>query len=834
MLFLVLLFPLSLTKGENCHILDNPSYPLLCKDGDVIIGAIFSVHYDTELQALQYTKTPQPLICIRFNLRGLRVTQTMTFAIDEINRSNHLLPNISIGYRIYDNCGSRLLSMKAAMALMNGMERTADNACSGQAVVQTIIGESESTPTVALAKTTEPFTIPVISYAATCECLSNRKDYPSFFRTIASDFYQGRALAYLVKHFGWSWVGAVYSDNDYGNNGITIFLNAAKGEGICVEYSEKFVRSDTANIIRVTNIIKKGTAKVIILFLSLFDMNILIDQLILKNVTGYQMIGVEAWITAVNLATPTSYKVLAGSIGFDVGKLNINRFADYVVNEFWKTDFPCLSTKGNISQSENNCSNYEDIIQFKNYSEDISELRYGKNIYNAIYAVAHSLHSLLRCTENQSCKKDKAIQSWQVVEALKKVNFTSTLGEQVWFDSTGATAAKYDVVNWEQGFNGEVQFKVLGYYDASLPSGQQFVLSAEEIVWAGEKLEKPRSVCSESCPPGTRKAAQKGRPVCCYDCIPCAEGEISNQTDSNNCELCPGEYWSNAGRDKCVLKVIEFLSFTDAMGIVLVLFSLFGATLTVLIAILFLIEKDTPIVKANNSELSFLLLFSLMLCFLCSLTFIGQPSEWSCMLRHTAFGITFVLSISCVLGKTVVVLMAFRATLPGSNVMKYFGPLQQRFTVLAFTLIQVLICVFWLTVSPPFPYKNMNYYREKIILECNLGSAIGFWAVLGYIGLLAFLCFVLAFLARKLPDNFNEAKFITFSIFIFCAVWITFIPAYVSSPGKFTVAVEIFAILASSFALLFCIFIPKCYIILFKPELNTKKHMMGKMASKSL
>ncbi|XP_060780417.1 extracellular calcium-sensing receptor-like [Neoarius graeffei] len=822
-----------LANGENCHILENPEDPLLSKDGDVIIGAIFSVHMCTDMQSLEYTEKPQPLICIRINLRQLRFAQTMTFAIDEINKSNSLLPNISIGYRIYDNNRSYLLSMKAAMALMNGMDIKADGACSGQAVVQAIIGESDSSPTIALTRTMGPFKIPVISHAATCECLSNRKEYPSFFRTIASDYYQSRALAYLVKHFGWSWVGTVNSDNDYGNNGMAIFLNAAKEEGICVEYSEKFDRSDPAKILKVADIIKKGTAKVIIVFLASFDMNILIEQLILKNVSGYQMIGVEAWISAVDLATPASYNILAGAIGFDVGKLNIDSFADYVVNGFWQKALPCLHTKGNVFQPENNCRKYEDIIHFKNYSKDISELRYANNIYNAVYAVAHALHSLLRCTENQSCEKGKIIQPWQVVESLKKVNFTTKEGEQVWFDSTGATAAKYDVVNWQREFNGEVQFKTVGYYDASLPNGQQFVLNVEDIVWAGEKRQKPRSVCSESCPPGTRKAAQKGRPVCCYDCIPCTEGEISNQTDSNNCEQCPGEYWSNAERDTCVLKVIEFLSFTEVMGIVLILFSVVGATLTVLVAILFLREKDTPIVKANNSELSFLLLFSLTLCFLCSLTFIGRPSEWSCMLRHTAFGITFVLCISCVLGKTIVVLVAFRATLPGSNVMKWFGPLQQRLTVLTFTLIQVLICVIWLTVSPPFPYKNMNYYKDKIILECNLGSAVGFWAVLGYIGVLAFFCFVLAFLARKLPDNFNEAKFITFSLLIFCAVWITFIPAYVSSPGKFTVAVEIFAILASSFALLFCIFTPKCYIILFKPELNTKKNMMSKMASKS-
>ncbi|KAL1256538.1 hypothetical protein QQF64_012083 [Cirrhinus molitorella] len=521
------------------------------------------------------------------------------------------------------------------MALMNGPELTVDR-CNGQSPIHAIIGETESSATVILSRTTGPFTIPVISPSASCECLSNKKDYPSFFRTIASDYHQSRALAYIVKHFGWSWVGAVNTDNDYGNNGMTIFLNTAQEEGICVEYSVKFYRTEPDKLQKVIETIKKSTAKVIVAFLTSSEMYNLLEQLSIQNITGLQMIGVEGWITAKSLIIPNSFHVLGGSLGFAVRKIDIEGFADYVIKAFWETVFPCSQIEGNSSQYPVNCNIYQDLLLLKNYNEDVPEQRYSSNVYKAVYAVAHSLHNLLMCKKQAGCEKGLKIQPQQVVEALKKVNFTVKMGDCVWFDSTGATVAQYEVVNWQKDSNGSIQFKAVGYYDASLPPDQRFVLNTENIIWAGGQTEKPRSVCSESCPPGTRKAAQKGRPVCCYDCIPCAEGEISNET--------------------------------EVMGIVLVFFSLFGAGLTMLMAILFYSKKDTPIVKANNSELSFLLLFSLALCFLCSLTFIGRPTEWSC-----------------------------------------------------------------------------------------------FWAVLGYIGLLAVLCFILAFLARKLPDNFNEAKFITFT-----------------------------------------------------------------------
>ncbi len=68
-----------------------------------------------------------------------------------------------------------------------------------------------------------------------------------------------------------------------------------------------------------------------------------------------------------------------------------------------------------------------------------------------------------------------------------------------------------------------------------------YVLVLTDIVLLGccesdgvsSNIQVPVSVCSSSCLPGTRKAVQKGKPVCCFDCLPCAAGEVSNVTGIN-------------------------------------------------------------------------------------------------------------------------------------------------------------------------------------------------------------------------------------------------------------------------------------------------------------
>ncbi|XP_036977769.1 extracellular calcium-sensing receptor-like [Acanthopagrus latus] len=810
-------------------------------DGDYIIGGIFSIHYYMHTVKHNYTTMPEPPRCTgSMDSRELRFSRAMVFAIEEINNSTELLPGITLGYEIHDSCASVPVAVQVASQFSNGLDPvfyTGDN-CSQAGMVMAMVGESGSTPSISMSRILGSFNIAQVSHFATCACLSDKQQYPNFFRTIPSDQFQADALAKLVKHFGWTWIGAVHSDSDYGNNGMASFLQAAQKEGICVEYSESFYRTHPrSRIQRVADVIRRSTAVVVVAFVASGDMRILLQELSHKPPPPRQWIGSESWVTDPDMLR---FNFCAGAIGFGIEQSVIPGLREFLLDlsptevaasplltEFWEDAFNCRLGKS-AAIDERVCDGSEDIQTLQRPYTDTSQLRVTNMAYKAVYAIAHAIHNEV-CQDTHStaqCDKFTRIESKQVLTQLKKLNFTKN-GYDVSFDANGDPVARYELVNWQKSESGSIEMVTVGHYDASLPDGQEFHIN-RNLTWVDSDTQVPVSVCSDSCPPGTRKVLQKGKPICCYDCIPCPDGKISNNTDSPDCFSCPKEFWPNTERDTCLPKPVEFLSFDEVLGIILAAFSVGGACLAIITAAVFFRHRSSPIVRANNSELSFLLLFSLTLCFLCSLTFIGAPSDWSCMLRHTAFGITFVLCISCVLGKTMVVLMAFRSTLPGSNVMKWFGPPQQRMTVVSFTFIQVLICAIWLGLSPPFPMKNLTIYKERIILECALGSAVGFWVVLGYIGLLAVFCFVLAVLARKLPDHFNEAKLITFSMLVFCAVWITFIPAYVSSPGKFTVAVEIFAILASSFGMILCIFAPKCYIILFKPEKNTKKHLMNK------
>uniref|UniRef100_A0A3B5A6M0 Extracellular calcium-sensing receptor-like n=1 Tax=Stegastes partitus TaxID=144197 RepID=A0A3B5A6M0_9TELE len=671
---------------SQCVKLGDSEPLALHSEGDVVIGGVFPLHY--------VASNPH------FDHRAFRWMMTMVFAVEEINRNSSLLPGVKLGYRIMDSCDHVHTSLRALFSLIRTTQSESSSCLSDSPV----------------------------SYFATCTCLTDKHMYPSFLRTVPSDFFQVRGLVQLVTFLGWLWVGTMGTTDDYSHYGIQAFSNQFRQQGGCVAFHLTIPKSPTAaEIQEMADELQSSAAQVVVVFATEGQLLDLLLELAQRNVTGIQWVASEAWVTARLLTSPHFHPLLEGTLGFSFPGVKIPGLKEFLlnvrpspkpgmefVNMFWEEQF---------GYPQNNSVSFDLRYTDSSYT-DVSQVRISYNVYKAAYAIAHALQTLLNCDSagpNKKCTKHKSFTSGQVGETK--------------------------------------------------------------------------------------------------------HGEISNQTGSTECTKCPEYYWSDKEKVKCVAGVEEFLSFRETMGIILVALTLLGVVLTTIITIVFYRFRSTPIVKANNSEISFLLLLSLKFCFLCSLMFIGRPSVWTCRLRNAAFGISFVLCLSCLLVKTIVVLLAFRANLSSSRSLKLFGPSQQRALILFTTAPQICLCAGWLLAAPPVPFRNPTY---QIVVECKELWPPGFYLVLGYIGLLAFVCLLLAFLGRKLPDTFNEARLITFSMLIFWAVWISFIPAYVSSPGKFSVAVEIFAILASSFGLLLCIFVPKCYIILMRPERNIKKGITGK------
>ncbi|XP_053120234.1 vomeronasal type-2 receptor 26-like [Hemicordylus capensis] len=786
------------------------------------------------------------------------------FAIHEVNKIHHLLPNVTLQYEIYDNLFNPFRTYWSLLDLLfTGQGNPLNYNCVRRKKLMAIIGGLTSQNSIQMANILNMYKIPQLSYGSFDPLLSDKTRFPFFFRMVSNENAQHEGIVRLLKHFGWNWIGLFISDDDSGETFLQTLRPRLFQNNICLALKQVIptVRSYSLNkdygrsLGRIASTIWLEKKLNVILVYgdseSMKGLKIIIEEYefhqtlplervwIITAQWDVTAIYVQRRLPAISLNGTLSFTLHTNVVpGFQDFLENVNPYQSkmYFIHQFWVMTFSCsLPLYGFYSQNKQNCSGDEKLGSLPGTMFEIGMLGLSYNIYNAVYAVAHALHAMISSKAKHKTLANgqrhylQKLQPWQLHAFLSNLHFNNSAGEEIYFDENGDLAGGYDIINLVIYPNETFKRVRVGRMDLQEPAGEEFTINGSAIVWNHKfKQILPHSRCVESCHLGFSRIAQQGKQICCYDCNRCPEGRISMQIDADHCETCPEDQYPNEKHDQCIHKSYTYISYEEPLGAVLIAFALFFSLSTAVVIRIFIQHRNTPIVKANNWSITCTLLFFLLLCFLCSFLFIGWPGKVTCLLRQTVFGITFSTAISCVLGKTIIVVLAFMARKPGNRMRKWVGKRLAGSVVAFCSFIQTVICVVWLAISPPFPELDMYSQMGEIIVQCNEGSDIMFYMVLGYMGFLATISFTVAFLARKLPDTFNEAKLITFSMLLFCSVWVSFVPSYLSTKGRSMVAVEIFSILTSGAGLLGCIFLPKCYIIILRPDLNSREQIVTK------
>ena len=106
------------------------------------------------------------ILCVSFDTPGLRQAMSMIYAIDEINKNANLLPNVTLGYSLYDNCGALVIGFSGALSLASGRERQflLQQNCVGSPPVLGIVGDSFSTSSIAISSVLGLYKMPIVSF----------------------------------------------------------------------------------------------------------------------------------------------------------------------------------------------------------------------------------------------------------------------------------------------------------------------------------------------------------------------------------------------------------------------------------------------------------------------------------------------------------------------------------------------------------------------------------------------------------------------------------------------------------------------------------------------
>nr|XP_034974715.1 taste receptor type 1 member 3-like [Zootoca vivipara] len=763
---LVPVLSIQLNEAKAKSLLTQFSAP-----GDFVLGGMFAFHSKVQYLAQDVElKTPK---CSSFDITGYKRHLSMRFAIDEINNSTSLLPGVKLGYEIHNTCNNPAVANKPTVSFLSkypnhyGVEVQCDYTNYKPRVVA-VVGPGNSELSMLVARFLKFLLIPEISYASSSDKLSDRQLYPSFFRTVPSDRIQANAMVQLLSKFNWNWVATLVTDDEYGRQALQIFVQLALSKDMCVAY-EAILPSDPEEskrkeeLSKIADQLQKSNINATVIFAQPSSAEALLRMVLSRGITGKVWIASECWATSPNIALIPNLASIGTIIGVAIRSGEMPGFREYVQNVV--ADPGGDQNSSDTSEGDEQCSDCR-ALTHANFSTDTNHSRFytSFNTYKAVYVVAHALHQLLQCNATRKwCNMSREVYPWQLLEEVARVNFTIN-SHLVHFSKSGDPPTGYDLIFWDATTPGNHEFVRFGSYHPLQP---QLDISESKIRWN----------------------TKEGKSTTCYD------------------------------------RVFEYLEVTDTLAIIMVALTVLAMAQMAVVTGILAKHRGTPAMRFVGGFPTLSIVLS-STCFCSSFyLFVIKPTSMVCKLRQPLFFLSFTISLATLFGKTLQS-SGLGWALKSPKLRKHLVDL----CILLNIAIQGLLCLVWYCWDPP-SLEESTELEKTILVQCRDSSFPGYSSFPGssllqaHDFVLAAVCCLCTFMGHNSDQrNDKAAKSISFAMILILIIWTLFVPTYATSQGKFVALFQVFAGLASIFAIFGSYYYPVCYIVLFAPHMNTDAH----------
>ncbi|XP_034162311.2 taste receptor type 1 member 1-like [Pangasianodon hypophthalmus] len=786
--------------------------------GDYLLGGLFSLNSISTAVRQSY---PVALECYRYSFdeSAYRMMEMMRFTVEEINNSSTILPDVSLGYEIFDYC-SDMQNFPSVFSFIseNGSIPVQRYLNEYKPKIIAVTGPYGSSSTITVAPLFTLALVPMVNYGSSSYRLSNKNMYPSFLRTVPNNKDLINIIIHIIKWFGWNWVAFIGSRDDYSQDGLNFFSRYAKKNNICLAYQD--LLDETSNYNSTLSTIEKRNVKVIVVFSSQEVAKNLIRAAIKNNIRNKVWIAGEVWSMNKQLPNEPGIRNIGKIFGITEQPMSFPGFKQFVYNRESKSNdkylkdgeiHPPQPKEKMCNQDCHNCSllSSEGILN--------ENPTFSFPIYAAIYTMANALHKVLQCDAN-GCNRSIPVYPFMLLKEMKKLDFPLN-GRKVKYDQNGDLPVFYDVVFWRLGTSSPV-FERIGTY-SSYPE-ITFTINNSLIGWDSD-ASIPFANCSVECTAGFRREKDQNY-ACCFQCKMCETNTYVNYTqDPYTCNMCNVDEWSEEGSTSCQKRAILYLQYTDPLSIFLTVSAVILLVLCVAVIILFLYNYNTPVVKSAGGNMCFVMLASLALSSISIFFFFGQPKEIHCIFRNVMFYIFYTVCLSCMTVRSFQIFCIFKMAAKFPKIHRLWVQHNGQWIVIAtLSSLQIFICALWMSLKTPIPAKTNTSFET--ILSCSAGNEQAFFVNLFFTWSLSVLCFSFSYMSTDLPKNYNEAKSITFSMLLFFISWSFYFTVTKFPPGLYIPFFKAGAQLSSSYGILLSYFIPKSYVIIFQPKKNTQAY----------